>query len=245
ETACALPGAGVSEQATVPGVTSEIDLSTLGLTEDTGELKSFVEDTGPQVLKPVEAPTMGPAVQQEPPPTASTVTADQPPPSMGPTAKPATAPKPAKRPAAKGRDRSTAAPKKAAKDTATPPDPPPSAKSAKATTAPKPKVMADDPQRGVKAAVERVTQKLANEFDDIVKGNKAVNKAALKVADLRKQVDATPRADPGRPKLVKKFNAAQKKLEELQGQQEHRNAIKVQDEAQQKGLQAALDAKTY
>jgi hypothetical protein len=125
------------------------------------------------------------------------------------------------------------------------PELPKGVKPEKASTPPKAKPLRDDPQRGVKEALERIKQKIAADLAEISEHAKQISETERKVFTLKKKVEETPRSDPNRAKMLEEHRAAQERLRELKERQEHREALNKLDQGTQDRLQKALDAKTY
>ena len=112
-------------------------------------------------------------------------------------------------------------------------------------TAPVAEPRQDDPQRGVRAALERAKQRIAARRTEIDGYNKQIEKARQKEESLRQQAKDTPRDDPGRAKILEDWNKSRKKLDELTSQREVPRRQLDDDLVIQTRLQQALNAKTY
>jgi Domain of unknown function (DUF4157)/HNH/ENDO VII superfamily nuclease with conserved GHE residues len=103
----------------------------------------------------------------------------------------------------------------------------------------------EDPQRGVRAALERLEQKIDADLSEISDQAKEIAKAQRKQAELQQKIQKTPRSDPNRALDLETFKAEKARLEELKEQQQHREDLNALDRAKRDQLQAALNAETY
>jgi len=233
------------------------------------------EPTKPaEPVKPEEPPKPAepvkpkePAKPAEPPKTDVPLEPDKPaapktkPPRVKKPAKPAPqpkvkAPKPDKPAAPKTKPPSAKKPKPAPQpkvDTPPKPDkpsapktePPPTKKAAKPASQSRAGDIGADPQRGVRAAIDRLDAKIKVDLAEIGKKAKEITKQRENVRQQKATLEKTPRDDSTRPDLLTKFKRAEKYLEELEERQSHREALNDLDRANRTQLQAALNAETY
>jgi hypothetical protein len=102
-----------------------------------------------------------------------------------------------------------------------------------------------DPQQGVKDALARTEERIANAKAEMATKGDEISKLSQEEQALKQKVKDTPRSDEGRGKMLDDLKAKQKRLQELREQQEHRKALNDQDIETRTRLQNALDAKTY
>src|SRR5262249_28628179 len=107
------------------------------------------------------------------------------------------------------------------------------------------KPVPEDPQQGVRDALQRTNQRMATNQAEIDEHAKTNREFAKKGNDRYERGTKTPRSDPDRAKLIGELNAAQEQLKELNAQQADRTAKNVEVRATRDRLQAALDEKTY
>jgi len=107
------------------------------------------------------------------------------------------------------------------------------------------KPVPEDPQQGVRDALQRTKERMASNQADIDEHAKTNREFAKKVNALYERAIKTPRSDPSRAKLIEELNATQEQLKELNTQQAHRSASNDVVRATRDRLQAALDEKTY
>lgn len=101
------------------------------------------------------------------------------------------------------------------------------------------------PQQGVRDALVRTNQKIAEAQADLAAFAKERGPAGEEVARLHKKATDTPSTDPEHSRVVKELKAAQDRLAELNGTYESKVGERRQLEATRDRLKAALDAKTY
>lgn len=121
----------------------------------------------------------------------------------------------------------------------------PGAESKNTATAPQAQPVRDDPQGGVKDALARAQQRIAERRTEIESYNERIAKARQNEQSLRQQAKDTSRDDPGRAKILEDWNKARTKLDELTSQREVPIRQLKDDLVLQTRLQRALDAKTY
>jgi chromosome segregation ATPase len=102
-----------------------------------------------------------------------------------------------------------------------------------------------DPQQGVRDALARTNQKIAEADADLAAFSKERGAAAEEVRGLHKKALDTRSTDPERARIVGELNAAQNRLAELNGVYEDKGRASRDLRATRDRLQAALDKKTY
>jgi hypothetical protein len=110
---------------------------------------------------------------------------------------------------------------------------------AKATALP------EDPQQGVRDALARTNQKIAEADKEIAAHGQEVTDAQEKVQTLYKKRVAANRKDPSTAQLQEELDAARKRMTELNERQQHRISENTENRATRDRLQNALDEKTY
>ena len=103
----------------------------------------------------------------------------------------------------------------------------------------------EDPQKGVKEALERAKQRVAEGRAEVDEHNTRVQKARQEVASLKERVKNTRRDDPSREISLKDLARANRRLEETQAQRDHQVELNQSNAERVKTLQTALDKKTY
>jgi hypothetical protein len=103
----------------------------------------------------------------------------------------------------------------------------------------------EDPQRGVRDALARIKQKIAEADQDVAAHSKDRSDAAEKVRDLHQKATTTSSKDPGRADLIKELNAAQRRLGEINERHTHKVQQADQLRAARDRLQNALNEQTY
>jgi hypothetical protein len=107
------------------------------------------------------------------------------------------------------------------------------------------KPVPDDPQRGVKAALERVKQKIATDQAELEALDNRHWKALRKLRTLEAEEQSTPKGDPRKAKVSEEREAAKKVVDDLEDARKGYYEQRIKDRASETKLQSALDAKTY
>ena len=109
---------------------------------------------------------------------------------------------------------------------------------------PAPVAVPEDPQQGVKDAITRADQRIAEGRVEIDKYNTKIAKARETENKLRENLP--PRGDPGREKAVRELKQAEKQVDELVAQRDEGPIARNQaDQVTKNRLQTALDEQTY